>query len=201
MKKRIALVLMIAGIACWVATGSVDAAHSDHGCGNCHVPHNAGDTDDPANSYGVPLWSMAQLGDGIPFFDVLYDSPTLDADVQQPNGATKLCLGCHDGSYLYGRDHDREISEDRQFTNEKNSLASTHPVSFLYDADLVARDGGLKPTDTALTIGGTIASKLLDANGKMQCSSCHDVHTSGHGETLLRWEEADEVMCRSCHNK
>ena len=50
--------------------------------------------------------------------------------------------------------------------------------------------------------GGTIDKDLLDEKGKMQCTSCHDVHITGKGENLLRWDidDGEEVMCRVCHD-
>jgi len=36
------------------------------------------------------------------------------------------------------------------------------------------------------TLGRTVAEDLLDPESKMQCNSCHDVHTSGVGEHQLR---------------
>ena len=67
--KRAIILAMVVGLALWATT--LDAAHSDHGCKNCHVTHNAGDPADP-DIYGVPLYSLAQLGDGIPVY-TLYD--------------------------------------------------------------------------------------------------------------------------------
>ena len=40
----------------------------------------------------------------------------------------------------------------------------------------------------------------------MQCTSCHDVHTSGYGEYLLKYDidaaaEHEALLCRACHEK
>jgi hypothetical protein len=179
-----------------------EAAHSDHGCHNCHVPHNAGDPLDPLGdtAYGVPLWSNVQLEDApLPTY-TLYSSLTLDAtDLSQPDGPSKLCLGCHDGSYGPWMDADRVFTADE--------LANSHPVSFTYDTALATADGHLKdPATTDSGLGGTIAQDLLDIKGKLQCTGCHDVHTSGIGENLLRYDwdplnHTDNIMCRVCHEK
>ncbi|NIA22292.1 MAG: hypothetical protein GWP05_10100 [Anaerolineaceae bacterium] len=147
-------------------------------------------------SWGVPLWSTAQTIDGLPTF-TLYSSPTFDAldtDIAQPDGATKLCLGCHDGTYPY-------VGPGATFAPE--DLARTHPVSFTYDNVLVGKtNGGLKAPSELSGLGGTIAEDFLDEKGKMQCSSCHDVHITGLGEDLLRIDDPqDQVLCRVCHNK
>lgn len=192
--------LAVAGLA-FGMSGNSFAAHSDHGCFNCHVPHKSGDATDP-DAYGVPLWSNAQLLDGLPTF-TLYSSASLDAtDVGQPTGPSKLCLGCHDGSYFVF-----SFIPDSKAIFEAGDLASSHPVSFTYDTALATADGSLHdPATVTSGLGGTIAEDLLDSQGKMQCTSCHDVHTSGHGDYLLKYDidaaaEHEALLCRACHEK
>ena len=99
MRKWLPICLVAAGLTCWAATG-LQAAHSDHGCFNCHLPHNAAERHEWG---GVPLMSTVVTADGIPTYS-LYSTPTFDAlgtDISQPDGASKLCLGCHDGSYAH----------------------------------------------------------------------------------------------------
>ncbi len=197
--------LVAVGLLC-LTTGAVQAAHSDHGCFNCHVPHKAVDPAHPTD-YGVPLYSDAQNSDGLPTF-TLYTSKTFDAlgtDIGQPDGASRLCLGCHDGSYDYflpgghgGPDSDAIFDGD--------ALARSHPISFTYDTALANDAGdGLRDPSTALSdLGGTVDEDLLDIKGKVQCTSCHDVHVTGIGTYLLRYdieEDGEQVMCRVCHNK
>ena len=136
----------------------------------------------------------------MPTFE-LYDSKTLDADVGQPDGPSRLCLGCHDGSY-----HVFDYIPDSTAIFEPGDLANTHPISFVYDAALASDDQELEnPTTAGSHTGqGTIDAILLDDLHKMQCSSCHDVHSSGLGENLLRcdFEDGEEQeMCRVCHTK
>jgi mono/diheme cytochrome c family protein len=203
------LVAFLAVAVLVVAGGSLYAAHSDHGCSNCHMPHKSGDPNDPTK-FGVPLWSNEQNSDGLPVFD-LYSSQSFDAlgtDIGQPDGASKMCLGCHDGSYhVFAFIGTRAVFEP-------GDLARTHPISFTYDAGLVAKtNGGLKDPSEDSGLGGSIAQILLDEKSKMQCSSCHDVHTTGKPGTsdpnadgyLLRFEmweqDGGKSMCRTCHNK
>jgi len=73
------------------------------------------------------------------------------------------------------------------------------------------------PTENS-GLGGTIAKDLLDSESRMQCTSCHDVHSSGKGTYMLRWAGIDGnifdiggtstfvkgselPMCKTCHNK
>ncbi len=190
--------LAVAGLA-FAMSGSSFAAHSDHGCFNCHVPHKSGDATDP-DAYGVPLWSTEQLKDGLPTFD-LYTSGSLDAtDVSQPSGPSKLCLGCHDGSYSVFA-----FIPDTEAIFETGDLASSHPISFTYDSALATADGALHdPATVTSGLGGTIAEDLLDSQDKVQCTSCHDVHTTGFGEYLLKYDidaaaEHEALLCRACH--
>ncbi len=94
-----------------------------------------------------------------------------------PDGLSKLCLACHDGI----------IAPDVFLLH--------HFVSAEYDVTtLNLRD----PDFTLIGNSGTI-SEVLD-NGKIQCSSCHDVHgvESVPDTKLLRAEKPR--ICLTCHN-
>lgn len=194
---------------------SAPASHSSRGCFNCHVPHQANPVS--ATDYGVPLWSPKFTSDGLKYQYTMYSSPTFDAlspEISlQPDGASKLCLGCHDGSYSSVR------TPSRTFT--QSSLATSHPISFKYTAGMATQRPSLRdPTQTPSGFGGMIADDLLDSQGKMQCTSCHDVHSSGQGDYMLRWagitgkpldpndtsatpfvKGSELPMCTLCHNK
>lgn len=170
----------------WVASSAPNAqAHPEYGCESCHVPHNAFDED------GVPLWNPDHSTQTL---SGQYSSPTLDADVGVIDGASKLCLSCHDGTYEHV-DADHTIA----------SLENSHPVSFVYDQTLATTDGELvDPT--------TLDADILDVNSKMQCTSCHDVHATFVAAPNLRWVYENEFgangvifnnapFCRNCHNK
>jgi len=220
MKKAIAtLIVSCAALGLWLG-GSSYAAHSDRQCNGCHVPHWAvaeSDTD-----YGVPLWSPAHTQDGLKYAYTMYTSKgmtTLEVvQAPQPDGPSKLCLGCHDGSYPYLTD---KVQTFRWYPAvfQGEDLARSHPVSFVYDSALAERSGGRlhNPVTTNAGLGDTrsISQALLDSKEKMQCTSCHDVHTSGIGEAMLRYDwnstgmdeygnsvpKTDNIMCRVCHNK
>lgn len=168
---RLGFGVMVSSLA--VTTGVWAAsAHSDLvGCDGCHVPHNA------ETLPGVPLWN----GNETTTTFTMYSSKTLQASLDaQPSGASRLCLSCHDGAnpnFLW-------MTDEEKFG--AGELANSHPISFVYDAGLATADGHLKNPTQPSTLGRTIAEDLLDADGKMQCNSCHDVHTSGVGERQLR---------------
>jgi predicted CXXCH cytochrome family protein len=218
--KRIAGVM--AGLLACVGLllGAADiaqASHSSRGCFNCHVPHQANPVS--ATDYGVPLWSPKYANGPLHVTYTMYSSPTFDAlspeISSQPDGASKLCLGCHDGSYSSVRNPRRIFGA--------GSLATSHPISFKYTAAMASAHPALKSPTEMSGMGGTIAQDLLDSQGKMQCTSCHDVHSSGYGDYMLRWDgitgdplsgttladgtantfvKGSELpMCKTCHNK
>lgn len=184
-------------------------------CRTCHVPHDHGrDT----GLVGL-LWNHA-LSDQI---YTMYSSSTLDgAQDAQPTGVAKMCLGCHDGTV--GLDQfDRQVNnpgtvfiqdieEDFRFPRvpgaEGSDLSATHPISIVYDE---VADPGLNPQTTPIGGSGLTIADVLD-DGRVQCSSCHDVHDSP-GEAvpdthLLRvgnkpsqgGAEPSE-LCLTCHIK
>jgi hypothetical protein len=155
----------------------------------------------------------------------MYDSAwssTLDgAQSPQPDGIAKLCLGCHDGTVAidtfdkYAGTAGNEIQNIYggavanfwmvPFLDGANrDLRGTHPLSITYDT---VADPNLRATSTTMGTSGTIAD-VLDA-GKVQCSSCHDVHDqeSVAGTHLVRVAQSvaqggvASGLCLTCHDK
>jgi hypothetical protein len=134
--------------------------------------------------------------------------------ITQPDGASKLCLSCHDGITAINQfgGTNGSPSSTMQGTSSSPSLmyagfsfstnlTGDHPISFVYNTALAQADGALKDPATATTsLGGTIATDMLDINGKVQCSSCHEVHD----QTIFRFgkiSNAGSALCLTCHNK
>ncbi len=189
--------LMIAGAV--MAQGTiVGSAHDFQGeawntpgriCIVCHTPHNADTT-----VTGSPLWNHEVTATSF----TLYASATMDAtDLGQPDGVSKLCLSCHDGTV--GLE-----AFSGTTTNLNNpgaaallgtSLANDHPVSFTYDTSLATTDGELIDPAGSPEVAGMLYG------GKMECSSCHDVHnTPGFGNLLVK-SNAGSALCLTCHDK
>ena len=184
-------------------------------CRTCHVPHDHNRA--TAIQAGIAtsglLWNH-KLSQVVNY--TLYASPSLTGAISQPTGTTKMCLGCHDGTIAleamdevadggYGTTtYIQDINADYRVpgTAMTPSLQGTHPISVVYDVS----DTGLKPTSDLMGGSGTIAS-LLDVGGKVQCSTCHDVHDqeSVSGTHLLRVKNKDAAnpsgLCVVCHNK
>ena len=170
-------------------------------CVFCHVPHGA--------SGDGPLWHA-----DVPHHAYkVYSSATLDADPRQPDGASKLCLSCHDGTLASTAlapgpgpgTVRRSIGPHGVLPGGAGGpvlgtdLSDDHPVSFVYDADLAARDGQLLTPERAPSgLGGTVASDLLDPHKKLQCTSCHDAHDDSRGG-FLRIDGGDDTLCTTCH--
>ncbi len=192
MKSRLAMVGVLAVLVGLMAQSAVmGIAHSDlFGCNGCHTPHNADSLP------GVPLWNGLQTKTTF----TMYSSASFQGKMDgQPSGNSRLCLGCHDGTnpaFAW-------ISAEHVFG--ATGLTASHPISFVYDSGLAALDGALKDPAQPSTLGGTIAQDLLDGESKVQCASCHDIHSSGVGEKLLRGYNygagSGPDLCRMCHLK
>jgi len=172
-------------------------------CIACHVTHK-GNT----STVSAPLWNHTNSTATY----ALYSSPTMNAGpLAQPNGQSKLCLSCHDGTVAVdsfgGATGTTMISAAN---NLGTSLADDHPIGFIYNTALATADGALfDPATKTVTIGsgtqtktGTIASTLL-YSGSLECDSCHDVHNTFTASTthLVKITEAGSAICLACHNK
>ena len=175
-------------------------------CIYCHAPHNN------TNAAGNLLWNRAASN----AVYTPYSSPTMQASPAPSatiNPISKVCLSCHDGSLA--------VDSYGTFTGTVKAtgtaligpdLSNDHPISFVYNAALVAQDTGLRAVTTAVTTGtssaGTIDSKLLfgTAGAKtLECASCHDVHNSAANTAeqvkLLKITTAASALCTTCHIK
>lgn len=163
-------------------------------CVVCHTPHGSG-TDTI-----VPLWNHKTTQSTF----TVYSSPTLNASVGQPSGASKACLSCHDGTIAYdayGNKTGTLYVEDGALMG--TDLSNDHPISFKYDSALITSDGGLQNPETAMSgLGGTIENDLL-IDKKLECSSCHDVHNGASEEAqhLLVKANSGSALCLTCHIK
>ncbi len=195
----LALVALLGGVSTAEITGS-EHDFSGSGwsggeiCKPCHTPHHADTT-----VAGAPLWNHEVSTATY----TLYSSLTLDAtDLGQPDGVSKLCLSCHDGTVAIdsfgGASGSTMITGDALIGTD---LSDDHPISFTYDDALATTDPGLHPPSTTTTsLGGTIQDDLLFAD-KLECSSCHDVHNSHNNEKLLNIANSSSALCLTCHNK
>jgi len=166
-------------------------------CIFCHTPHNA-----DLSVAGAPLWNHEVTTKVY----TLYNSPTMDAKVEQPEGSSRLCLSCHDGTVAVdshgGRTGSIFLGGDHAVGAD--GLANDHPISFIYDDALAAKNGKLfAPSSTPSGLGNTIAHDLLFGD-HLECSSCHDVHNgpaaAAVNDSLLFITQVQSQLCLTCHD-
>jgi len=205
MVRHLGKVLAFAAVTCFATVAFAAIAGSDHDFSNdgwsggeicvvCHTPHNA-DT----SVSDAPLWNHTLTNSVF----TLYSSATLDAAVGQPNGISKLCLSCHDGTVALDSFGGNVGGTFMGANSDKNlgiDLSNDHPVSFDYNAALAAADGELlDPSATQSGLGSTIDADML-FSGRMECASCHAVHDPTN-DPFLRKSNAGSALCLTCHDK
>ncbi len=171
--------------------GPLKAASENQICIFCHAPHNS--------RVQTPLWNRQDSTVSY----LTYASSTFQGSIAQPNGSTKLCLSCHDGTIALGSvvsrsqempmaGGNRTIDPSRP-THIGSNLRDDHPVSFHYASSRGGSGIGFNPPS------GIAPPVTLDHNGDMQCTSCHDPHDDTNG-TFLRTSYRNGHLCLACHN-
>ncbi len=173
-------------------------------CNVCHAPHN---TDTLQN----PLWVHRTTSASFTTYTGYKFMSRGGLSITAPDGPSKLCLSCHDGTVamndfggvIQGTGGSKMMPGGSNLTT---NLSNTHPISFVYDAALVAKDPGLNdPNSVTTPLGHTIKVDMLDANSKVQCTSCHEVHQDNSADPLkwrfLKFQNGGSAMCLICHNK
>jgi hypothetical protein len=198
---------------------------TDQICIFCHAPHNS--------SAAGPLWNRPEIttalgGGAFPLYGhldqiVIDDTPAAKygGTNTYPNGSTRLCLSCHDGVTAVGTVISAwgggEIAPSLgAMTTMVVDLSTSHPISFVYnDPDVMTAVNTKTQNDagTLTVIPGQYklpALDILDADGRMQCTTCHDPHIDTYegptGYTLPMWRHytgndgADyDDTCGECH--
>ena len=184
-------------------------------CIFCHTPHNA-KTIGQLGGLEAPLWNheLSTLPDPTPY---QWAAPAnLPITIADPlAGPTRLCLGCHDGVTAVdshgGAGQANNGNHLMSGPRVINDFMVTHPVGFLYDDAIQARN--TDPTKPEIVtpdnffvnrvLVGTSASsndtnqaqraasgwtyttkKIGDAlyQGVMTCATCHEVHNYRNSE-------------------
>jgi len=174
--------------------GTLKANSEAEVCVFCHAPHNA--------SPSGQLWNRRVGASYTP-----YTSSTRKSVAGQPNGASLLCLSCHDGTIALGEVRNRAsaiaMAGGVSTLPAGNSLLGTdlsddHPVSFVFDAALRTARGEL--ADPATLVKPTSSKVRLDSTNQLQCTSCHDPHDNTNGKFLVVANTAS-ALCQTCHIK
>lgn len=183
--------------------GDLKAQGETEVCKFCHIPHS------PVVSQ--PLWGHV-LSDvkGYKTAKIRKSGGRVE-NAPQPDGASRLCLSCHDGTVALG-----EIGRSRRPISMAGSqrmgqgrpgfigtdLSGAHPISIPMP-DTVSQDDA---ADMGIRPAGAIVadpSVHLDSNKLMQCTTCHDPHSDSNyqpGRTPHFWVKPTVTeVCLSCH--
>lgn len=157
-------------------------------CLPCHTPHNALKPGDDN-----VLWNHAETQETF----VMYKSTA-----NQPEGASKLCLSCHDGVTAidnYGGNGGTGMVITGN-ANLGTDLSDDHPIGIDYPTSQPAEYKD--PSTFAPGINGGPGVHLVTINGtpRVECTSCHNVHNNGLGNFLLVPVQ-ESYICLQCHIK
>jgi len=184
------------------------AGQTNEICVFCHTPHNAN-----TGFLGAPLWNKTNSASVY----TLYGT-TVGGNTTATLGAiSKACLSCHDGSSAINSVVNAPGSGmgsgtvnmnggttvmPAGATNLGTDLRNDHPVGITYDVTAPV-EASLYGTATALTgswVGAVTIADLL-RNGQVECSSCHEPHSSQFAEFLRADNANGSKLCLGCHNK
>jgi len=159
-------------------------------CQPCHTPH----TSDLSVS-DAPLWDHSATTAAFS----MYDSPTMVVQPEtEPQGVSKLCLSCHDGTIALdsfgGNVGSENISGTADLTPD---LSDDHPVSVQWKH----QNDTAPCSNCHFAHGELFSSKLPFYNGFVECATCHDVHNSENLPKLLRKPMQSSEICFHCHGK
>ncbi len=183
--------------------GEIRALSETEICKFCHIPHNA--------VVPRPLWGHALSEvDRYEVGDIHSGSGTM-LRAPQPDGSSRLCLSCHDGTValgeiasgvvaMAGRQH--LVPGQRGFLG--TNLDGSHPISFVYpDRDPTQFDTSIDMGVKPLVAVQDDAAVQLDDQGKMQCTTCHDPHADRYyraGVVPRFWVKPTVAeVCLTCH--
>lgn len=200
-------------------TGTYKSATETEVCKFCHTPHGS--------IVGTPLWNHENT---VTTF-ARFSSATLVIDTDNTfkyrddiAGASKLCMGCHDGVTALGALAWVTIAD----VSPSNYLAATdlrnkHPVSFVYNGATVTAITGIKGSRYGLPdadgaafpgnntiINSFVAEKVRREGARVECTICHDPHTNNASaadaallpfwvSSSLTGYDSHDSVCVACH--
>ncbi|MCB1035216.1 MAG: hypothetical protein KDD47_15415 [Acidobacteria bacterium] len=175
-------------------------------CKFCHIPHSALEAE--------PLWGHVLSS------VASYEVPDIRAPggggttpAPQPDGSSRLCLSCHDGTVALGEigglPRPIQMAGSQRLTPDRpgflgTDLSGSHPISFVppevppvgegSERDISVRPLGVLRNDPRVR---------LDEQSKMQCTTCHDAHADRffQPDRVPRFWVAPTVseVCLACH--
>jgi predicted CXXCH cytochrome family protein len=187
MKKIIVLMLLVVLVTpAFIMAANTHTATGTKGyhCKTCHTVHNSNPN---AVTGAIPLWAGNDPNYVAVSF-TMYTTKVHTTQATKPDGASKICMSCHDGSGTF----DSSNITDGSNADLSTDISNMHPISFVYNA-----------TATGYVDRGSLDTGLIDSANKVQCTSCHEVHKGAAGEYALRYaaSASDSTLCGKCHIK
>jgi len=190
-------------------------------CRVCHVPHDhAMATQRYTNGL---LWNHGVSSATYTMYDKNWSATITGNQSVQPDGPSKLCLGCHDGTVAIdtfdkyaggailfdGTSYDGGYKVPGFLDGGNVDLRGTHPIAIAIPVGEAGDGKNFNDPAVATWFSGDTVASTLHNDGKMHCSTCHDVHNqeSVPASHLLR--QAQTVaqggvasgLCLTCHIK
>lgn len=201
-------------------------------CIFCHVPHGATpqsilwgrpDPLGPNLDGTFPVFALTSIqdpGNNLGIDDDAIKATTLYGNNtnpnEYPNGASKLCLSCHDGVTAIGILANNTVIDMNTNTiapgPAKIDLAISHPISFVYTQAVetyLNSAAASKTYDFNYYSGSKVIP--LDGQSRIQCTVCHEPHKNTKIGTysLPFWRMAGkgadaaadyDITCKECHS-
>lgn len=189
---------------------SSGAGSTDQLCIFCHTPHNG------SPAAGRPLWNHALTTQALTWTPTTtVRGTTLPTDITSAalNGS-RACMSCHDGTVAVGQVlytftaptgttfpmtstagvlTAGKLDADSTALFSPTTMETNHPVGVQEPAAVTGYTTFIAPTDAV----------DYDANGYVQCGSCHNPHLTGtvaNPAPFLKKSNAGSAICISCHN-
>ena len=185
--------------------GPIVAVGETEICIFCHTPHSSA----PIRA----LWNR-ELPTGT---FITYRSPSMDVPAgktaPQPDGASKLCLSCHDGTLALGAVLSRKTRIPMRGTTGGRmprgsrgfvgrDLSGMHPISFAVTRKLIAANNAKDSLLAPIEQMRSDPDVRLDKADKVQCTTCHDPHDdSNYSSSGIHFYHKARYsdVCLVCH--
>ncbi|OGF65149.1 MAG: hypothetical protein A2Y62_18320 [Candidatus Fischerbacteria bacterium RBG_13_37_8] len=186
-------------------TGQVKAYGEEEVCIFCHTPHSG--------STEIPLWNRHTSS--VESYIFAPSQYLASKPPEMPDGDSKLCLSCHDGTVALGnliniRGRGGFISMSYDFLSQRDSyigtdLSGSHIISIAFDENLIfewktifRKDCLRLPSRKEILLPPTYP--MGEKKDGIQCTTCHDPHDDENGKFLrLGTPDNYSELCQACH--
>ncbi len=155
-------------------------------CLPCHAPHAA------LNAPAGPVWNHA----------LSKASFTQFGAPLKLTGDSALCMGCHDGVTAVGDFNVAypavRVSPDVANLPIQNLPGANRANDLGTDLSGIHAVSAVYPTGRSSMKPVTALGPLRLQDGRVECTTCHDPHSSTYGK-FLRMSNARSAMCLTCH--